>query len=1118
MVKISPDTFKRLQNDPSCIRNICIVAHVDHGKTSLSDSLLASNGIISQRLAGKVRFLDSRPDEQLRGITMESSAISLYFRVLHKQENSDKPLVNEHLINLIDSPGHIDFSSEVSAASRLCDGAVVLVDVVEGVCSQTITVLRQCWTEKLKPVLVLNKIDRLITELQLSSQEAYLHLTKVIEQVNSVLGSFFIGQQQLDDFSWKEQLEDDANTAFKDSDDSELYFDPAKNNVVFASAVDGWGFNIGQLAKFYEVKLGAKRENLQKVLWGDFYMDPNEKILNNKTLKGRSLKPLFVSLILDNIWKVYENTVIERNMEVVEKITKALNITLQSRDLMSKDDKILLRTILGQWLPVSTAILITVIEKLPSPLLSQEDRLDTILGANIDQEEVDATLLEGMKKCDRNGPSIAYVSKILSIPREELPMKASDNSPEAILERGRRAREMAMRAAKRAELLEKTSNLHISDSDNTLKIKDSDLYERAVETATTPSTDEIQKTVTGQKKTANDSFSIVTEAAPALDLGFEYEEENVEHENENSEDDFVPDFEPPVIDPNDPLASMFEYEEEEDPFEISENNEINVALEEEDEEEDLFDEVDEVLVGFARIYSGSLRVGQSISVLGPKYNPKCPTEHIHSAEITDLYLFMGKELVPLDVCPAGNIVGVGGLAGKLLKNGTLVDNSIPGINLAGVNLQIQPIVKVAVEPKNPMQLNKLVRGLKLLELADPCVQTYLESSGEHILCTAGELHLERCIKDLQERFAGIEIACSEPAIPYRETFISDSNTNPVKNANFERGTVEKAIGPYKLRLRSVPMNNDAVKYIENNADIIKDFLTTDYIQNHEGETKLTKQDFITKLKSILKSGNSEIDIWDNLESEIVLFGPKRIGNNILMSKNNLLNSPFLITDGAFEFSDSVINGFQNSVNEGPLANEVVQGMCVIIEDIYKMSDEEIASIEDPTYQKENVDLSGRLINVTRDTIHTSFLDWSARLMWAMYSCDIQTSVEVLGKVYAVVQQRRGKIVSEELKEGTPFFQIEAHIPVVNAFGFSEDIRKKTSGAAQPQLVFLGYESIDIDPFWVPTTEKELEELGDTADKENLARKHMIQIRKRKGLFVDEKVITNAEKQRTLKRN
>ena len=376
MSRIGPDTFKRLQHDTSCIRNICIVAHVDHGKTSLSDSLLASNGIISQRLAGNIRFLDSRPDEQFRGITMESSAISLYFRVLHKQEGKEEPLVNEHLINLIDSPGHIDFSSEVSAASRLCDGAVVLVDVVEGVCSQTVTVLIQCWVEKLKPVLVLNKIDRLITELQLTPQEAYLHLNKVIEQVNSVIGSFFVGERQLDDYTWKEQLKFNKEATFTERDDSDLYFNPANNNVIFASAIDGWGFNIGQLAKFYEIKLGAKRENLQKVLWGDFYMDPKtKKILNKKGLKGRSLKPLFVTLILENIWKIYENIVIEgRNLDVIEKITKALNIKLLPRDLRSKDDKQLLRTIMGQWLPVSIAVLLTVIDKLPSPIESQQER------------------------------------------------------------------------------------------------------------------------------------------------------------------------------------------------------------------------------------------------------------------------------------------------------------------------------------------------------------------------------------------------------------------------------------------------------------------------------------------------------------------------------------------------------------------------------------------------------------------------------------------------------------------------------------------------------------------------------------------------------------------------
>ncbi|GMF62627.1 unnamed protein product [[Candida] boidinii] len=251
-------------------------------------------------MAGKVRYLDSRPDEQLRGITMESSAISLYFKTIKKLPNSKKgdevseseetpevkSEIKEFLINLIDSPGHIDFSSEVSTASRLCDGAVVLVDVVEGVCSQTITVLRQAWVDKLKPILVLNKIDRLITELQMTSLEAYLHMNKVIEQVNSVTGSFFAGERMQDDLIWREKLESGKIEEFIEKSDEDLYFSPEKNNVIFASAIDGWGFNIQQFSVIFERKLGMNRDILQKVLWGDFYLDPKtKKVINSKALK-----------------------------------------------------------------------------------------------------------------------------------------------------------------------------------------------------------------------------------------------------------------------------------------------------------------------------------------------------------------------------------------------------------------------------------------------------------------------------------------------------------------------------------------------------------------------------------------------------------------------------------------------------------------------------------------------------------------------------------------------------------------------------------------------------------------------------------------------------------------
>lgn len=245
------------------------------------------------------------------------------------------PVAKEYLINLIDSPGHIDFSSEVSTASRLCDGAVVLVDAVEGVCSQTVTVLRQTWVEKLKPILVVNKMDRLITELKMSPAEAFSHLSRLLEQVNAVIGSFYQGERMEDDLQWRERMEiriqsstardqdrkkqsvDDESieaitegtTDFEERDDENLYFAPEKNNVIFCSAIDGWAFTIRQFAAIYEKKLGIKRTVLEKVLWGDYYLDPKTKrVLGVKHLKGRALKPMFVQLVLDSIWAAYTAT------------------------------------------------------------------------------------------------------------------------------------------------------------------------------------------------------------------------------------------------------------------------------------------------------------------------------------------------------------------------------------------------------------------------------------------------------------------------------------------------------------------------------------------------------------------------------------------------------------------------------------------------------------------------------------------------------------------------------------------------------------------------------------------------------------------------------------------
>jgi elongation factor 2 len=233
-------------DNPANIRNMSVIAHVDHGKSTLTDSLVQRAGIISAKNAGSARFTDTRPDEQERGVTIKSTAISLFAQLQDAEDLKDVPVKtekNEFLINLIDSPGHVDFSSEVTAALRVTDGALVVVDTIEGVCVQTETVLRQALGERIKPVLVINKVDRALLELQLSKEDLYQNFSRAIESVNVVIATYYD----------------------KVLGDVQVY--PEKGTVAFGSGLHGWAFTIRQFANKYAKKFGVDRQKMMDRLW-----------------------------------------------------------------------------------------------------------------------------------------------------------------------------------------------------------------------------------------------------------------------------------------------------------------------------------------------------------------------------------------------------------------------------------------------------------------------------------------------------------------------------------------------------------------------------------------------------------------------------------------------------------------------------------------------------------------------------------------------------------------------------------------------------------------------------------------------------------------------------------
>jgi len=376
------EQLREIMDNTDNIRNMSVIAHVDHGKSTLTDSLVAKAGIIAGEKAGDVRHTDTRADEAERGITIKSTGISMYFET--DVLDMDKPK-QPFLINLIDSPGHVDFSSEVTAALRVTDGALVVVDYVEGVCVQTETVLRQALTEKIKPVLMINKIDRGILELQVDGETMYQNFCRVIENANVIISTY-----ECEDMGETQQV------------------DPTLGSVSFGSALFGWAFTLTRFAWTYSKKFNVTQDKLMKKLWGDNYFNPKDKKFSTKNTgdDGKALPRCFVQFIMRPIISMCRN-IFDENLEGVWKMCDQLELKLKTEEKELRL-KPLFKCIFQKWINAAEALLEQIIMKLPSPKVAQKYRAAYLYEGSQDDEACKA-----IANCDRHSGLMIFISKMI---------------------------------------------------------------------------------------------------------------------------------------------------------------------------------------------------------------------------------------------------------------------------------------------------------------------------------------------------------------------------------------------------------------------------------------------------------------------------------------------------------------------------------------------------------------------------------------------------------------------------------------------------------------------------------------------------------------------------------
>jgi len=897
------------------IRNISVIAHVDHGKSTLTDSLIAAAGLISQDQSGTRRFMDIGEEEQKRGITIKSTSISMVFDVVppkpkvlpkkgqwkpalkqsdpepesKKPESKDEDIKNQEsikevkqeaakvqcdkneskepfLVNLIDSPGHVDFSSEVTAALRVSDGALVVVDCVEGVCVQTQTVLRQAMAERIKPVLFVNKLDRMFTELKMEPEEAYQTLQRSVESVNVIISSL------------------------PDSALGDVTVWPQNGSVAFGSGLQGWGFTLSTIADMYHEKFNISKKKMMKKLWGDNFWDPKKKKWSTSSVGpgGRKLVRGFCLLVLEPIRTLFD-AILQDKPDVYRKFVSNRKLKLP-KESVDQSGKALLKTVMQNWISAADALLEMIVHHLPSPVIAQRYRVDTLYSGPLDDETACA-----IRNCDPSGPLFMYVSKMV----------------------------------------------------------------------------------------------------PTLNKTRFY--------------------------------------------------------------------------AFGRVFSGTLSTGQAVRIQGPDYIPG-EKKDLATGTIQGCVLLMGPYVQRWPSFPCGSIAAVLGVDQHLVKNGTLT-TCPTAHNIVSMKHSVAPVVRVAVEPANPAHLSKLTEGLRRLVRADPLICVFRAPTGEHIVAGCGELHLETCLRELEQDFMrGCPIKISQPIVTYRESVSAPSAMTCAAKSPNKLNRIWTASKPVaeSFSLALEEHGSEVVKLWQQPSDHAErksgksasasDAAAAAGLQEKKSEKKSEKKDILSEFGLELSESKK---IW--------AFG---ISGD---SQANLLLDQTKGCTHLHEAKDTICQAFQEAVLGGVYADEPLRGVMFELMDVKLHSDSAHRGV-------------GQVAPATKRALYAAQMQSRPVLLEPVFRCDITAPRSALPGVYSTLRARRAVLSSsdegdQDLNQRFGIIPVRAFLPVSESFGFTELLRKNTSGQAFPQTTF---------SHWQPLR-------GELTDPSSVAATTALAIRNRKGL-------------------